>query len=183
FDANVFRLGYLLEMNYLFTVKKYDQAYVSIPLIVAGLQKYGNRIVKHNQITLRYLMAYVCFMLRHYSQALDHLQVILQEKETAVAQDVQVAARMMQLITHFELGDWRLLDSLSKSVRRYLKTDKEAEAQKAVISFIISYINKPAHDQAGWEKLLAKLTGQQAGAGLFDYKTWVEDKCNKKREP
>jgi hypothetical protein len=189
FEANVFRLGYLLEMNYLFTVKKYQQAYACIPDITTGLQKYGDRVVKHNRITLHYLMAYVCFMLNRYSEVLDHLNYILQEKETAVAQDVQVAARMMQLITHFELGDERLLDSLAKSVRRYMKADKEAEVQKAVISFILSSVQRVEITDTDWQKLVGRLnalsgdTKQSAGAGLFDYSSWVEGKYNKKREP
>jgi hypothetical protein len=102
---------------------------------------------------------------------------------------VQVAARMMQLITHFELGDERLLDSLAKSVRRYMKADKEAEVQKAVISFILSSVQKVEITDTDWQKLAGRLnalsgdTKQSAGAGLFDYSSWVEGKYNKKREP
>lgn len=183
FNANVFRLGYLLEMNYLFSIRNFNGAYRKIPAIVAGLETYAGKIVKHNRITLQYLMAYVCFVLKKYTEALDHLQFILQEKETAVAENVQLAARMLQLLCHFELGDTLLLESLIKSVRRYLKNDAGAAMQRLVISFVQSAARRQQTETKQWldlEKKLKKMAAEKssvAAMNLFNYLDWVSAHC------
>ncbi|HLP19931.1 MAG TPA: hypothetical protein VK174_06500 [Chitinophagales bacterium] len=182
FEANVFRLGYVLELNYMIGSGNYADAYKAIPDIIAGFNKFGDRIVKHNRITLQYLMAYACFMLKRYDEALGHLQHILQEKETAVAENIQLAARMLQLLCHYEKGDYLLLDSLIKSVRRYLKADKSADIQRAVISFIQPAIRGVIPVTAKWMLLQNKLQklsaggATAAGMSMFNYREWVERK-------
>ncbi len=180
FAANVFRLGYLLEMNYMLTTENFAGAYAKIPAITAGLALYADKIVKHNRITLQYLMAYVCFMLKKYDEALDHLQFILQQKETAVAGNVQLAARMLQLLSHFEKGDALLLESLIKSLRRYLKADISADMQRTVISFIQAASRKQTVIPKQWSDLnkkLVKLAADKSSAAsmnLFNYLLWVK---------
>ena len=181
FDANVFRLGYLLEMNYMLTIRNFIGAYKRIPAIKAGIEKFGGRIVKHNLITLQYLMGYVCFVLKKYDEALDHLQFILQQKETAVAENLQLAARMLQLLCHFEKGDALLLDSLIKSLRRYLKSDASADMQRLVISFVQGAARKGIVEQEQWNKLnekLKKLAADKdsaAAMNLFNYLDWAQN--------
>lgn len=178
-EANVFRLGYLLEMNYMITTGNFKQAYKQVPLLQQGLSQYAEKIVKHNRLTLQYLSAYTCFALAKYDEALDHLWPILQEKETAVAEDIQVAARMMQLLAHFEKGDNMLLDSLIKGVRRLLKNDETSSVQRQVLSFVNSSLRKPEITAAYGElqKKLEKLAANPAAAGsfnLFNYPVWVK---------
>jgi tetratricopeptide (TPR) repeat protein len=181
FDANVFRLGYLLEMNYTIATGNFAMAYPKLGTIWQGLKTFGDKIVKHNRITLCYLMAYTCFALGRYDEAIDYLQPILQEKESAVAENIQLAARMMQLLCHFEKGDRILLDSLIKSVRRLLKrTDGTEEIQRAVLSFMFSSLRKQAIEQKAWvslDKKLGKLAAHKNPAGslnLFNYVVWAK---------
>ena len=180
FDANVFRLGHLLEMNYLVSTGKFQQGYGQIKDVEAGLHKHGERVVKHNRFTLQYLMAYVSFALNKFDEALMHLRPILQEKESAVAEDVQMAARMMQLLCHFEVGDKMLLDSLIKSIRRMQAKNTAHDMQRAVISFIHSSISRTKLEQAKWDELSKKITQlsrtKQAAESLnlFNYLVWVE---------
>lgn len=180
FDANVFRLGYLLELNYLISTGKFEHAYIKIKPIQQGLTLHGNKVVKHNRFTLQYLMAYVCFALAKYDEALDNLWPILQEKESSVAQDIQLAAKMMQLLCHFEKGDKLLLESLIKSLRRVLPAAKDTTSmQRSVISFISSSLRKQNVDSQEWEKLqveiekLSKSDSVKATLNLFNYKVWI----------
>lgn len=179
FEANVFRLGYLLEMNHYISLGRFAAAYQNLQPIIAGLKKFGERIVKHNRITLQYLMAYTCFILGKYDEALDHLRVILQEKETAVAENVQHAARMLQLLCHFEKREFLLVEGLVKSLRRYVKRDAATEIPHVVISFIQAAARKPGLDKKQWTKLqlkveqLAKDKASAASMNLFNYVAWI----------
>jgi hypothetical protein len=185
FDANVFRLGYLLEMNYMITTGRFSEAYKNLKAISEGLSKFGDRIVKHNRITLQYLKAYVCFALGQYEESLDYLRPILQEKETSVAENVQMAARMLQLLCHFEMHDYILLDSLIKSVRRLLGKNPAAEMQMTVISFIANAIKATSIETTKWQdvrKKINELATNRTTAGslnLFNYIAWVSAHVSK----
>lgn len=178
-EANVFRLGHLLEMNYYIGNGRFGDAHAKIGEIQRGLDRLADKVVKHNRITLHYLMAYVCFALAKYEEALGHLWPILQEKETAVATEVQQAARMLQLLCHFEQGDWMLLDSLVKALRRLLAKDETANLPRAVLSFVAASLNKQP-DHLPWpdlQKKLQKLAAAPTAANsmnLFNYLVWVD---------
>jgi hypothetical protein len=180
FEANVFRLGYLLELNYRIAKGDFAEAYKTIKLITIGIKHHADKVVKHNRITLQYLMAYVCFALNNYNEALDHLWPILQEKETAVAEEVQLAARMMQLLCHFEKGETILLDSLIKSVRRtLLKKDETYDIQRAVLTFINTSLRNNTVTDKQWEDLakkVDKIANSKTSVGslnLFNYVVWI----------
>jgi hypothetical protein len=104
---------------------------------------------------------------------------ILQEKEASVATEVQLAARMMQLLCHFEQGDLMLLDSLIKALRRLLPKDDAADLQRAVLSFVSATLNKQ-HGNQPWpdlQKKLQKLSTAPAATNslnLFNYQVWVD---------
>jgi hypothetical protein len=186
FEANVFRLGYLLEMNYYITLGRFGDAYRTITLITGGLKKFRERIVKHNRITLHYLMAYTCFILSKYDEAVDHLRFILQEKETAVAENVQHAARMLQMLSHFEKGEMLLLEGMIKSLRRYLKRDAATDMQHTVISFIQTAMRALQTDKKQWmalENKMEKLAAGKSSAAsmnLFNYLAWVRARASGK---
>lgn len=180
FEANVFRLGYLLELNYRIAKGDFVEAYKAVPIITAGIKSHADKVVKHNRITLQYLMAYVCFALGNYYQALDHLWPILQEKESAVAEQVQLAARMMQLLCHFEKGETILLDSLIKSIRRtLLKKDETYDIQRAVLTFMNTSLRNNAVTNKQWDELakkvdkIAQLKASAGSLNLFNYLVWI----------
>lgn len=180
FEVNVFRLGYLLEINYMISRGEFAHAYLKIEDIMQGLEKYKGKIVKHNRITLQYLVAYVCFAIGKYKETLKYLQPILQERESAVAEDLQLAARMTQLLSYFEMGDTLILDSLIRSVRRSFPDKKKGhELQRLVLSFINSTIQGQTANKKKWIKLkdnLEKVLAEGKGAdalNLFNYQVWV----------
>lgn len=130
----------------------------------------------------------MCFALGKYDEALDNIWPILQEKETAVAEDIQLAARMMQLLCHFEKGDRMLLESLIKALRRLLRRkDDSAEIPKTIVSFInVSLRTQYLHPQqwADLEKKLEKLAQNKSVAGslnLFNYLVWAKVHTQQKK--
>lgn len=178
FEANVFRLGYLLELNRHISEGNFAEAYKASNAIAKGMETYADKIVKHNRITLQYLMAYTCFALSKYTEALDWLWPILQEKEMDVAQEVQLAARMLQVLCHFEIGDALLVPPLVKALRRLLKKDESSDMPRLVLSLVNTGSNKTISAKE-WHKLataIDTLASNKKSAGslnLFNYKVWA----------
>jgi hypothetical protein len=102
--------------------------------------------------------------------------------------DLQSLARILNLITHYELGNTMLLDSLLRSTYRYLnKANRLSEFERKMMSFIRE-AGKP-HSKREMQKILEtlkqdfeELSGQPSYGvfDLFDIIAWLESKISGK---
>ncbi len=63
----------------------------------------------------------ICIGCDDYDAALDYLNHWLAQRRTVGREDLQSLARILQLIIHFELGNFLLLDSQLRTATRFLK--------------------------------------------------------------
>ncbi len=180
-EANVFRLGMLLELNYLLGQGKFEQAAALSPVLLQGLEQHGDRIVKVNRITLLYLMAYAVFAKGKPSLALDYLIKLQSEKAGAAALQLQRAAKLLQMICHFECEDLSLVESLVLSARREDR-DKTAPAiLRQTWSFLLTAVRKEVKWEA-YVKSLQRLADEEGSAellNLFQLQIWANARLNK----
>ncbi len=153
-DPMLFCMSYTLEMDYLISIANFKQAHLKVAEIRNGFQQYGEKIPKRNRIILHTMMAYVCFAVAKFDEALENVMPVIQEKENAVAEDMQLVARMIQLLGHFEKGDKILTDSLIKSLQRTLR-DKDASGDvlRTVLSFIHTSLRLNKIEKKKWVEL------------------------------
>ena len=146
-EANVFRQSYLLELNYYVSSDNYSEAMEIINPVKQGLKKYGEKIAKPNIVTFRYLLAYILFCNGDYKNCLDETLWILKSKEAEKITDIYRDTRMLQLLCHFELGDYLLVESLITSIQRSFIAEKiKFETYKELLRYIkqsVQKINKP----------------------------------------
>ena len=115
----------------------FDLRIQSIPEVQNGIKRFEQKIVIHTRFTLLYLLAYGCFIVGNYDNALDLLQPILQEKETKVVEDIQFGARMLQMLCFFEKNEMLLVLSFIQSLRKTMLQKKlNLPVHKLVIKHI-----------------------------------------------
>lgn len=101
-------------------------------------------IDRHRVMVLKYKMACLYFGSGDFDTCIDYLQPII-NSNTDLRYDLQCYARLLHLLAHFELGNFELMESLSRSVYRFMAkmenlTRIEEEILKLVRrSFINSY--------------------------------------------
>ena len=136
--------------------------------------------------TFYYSYFYICFGAGRYDQALAFLNQWLSLPHTVERQDLQSAARILNLIVHYELGNHVLLESLLRSTYRFLKKrDKLHEVEKKVMLFIRKAAEAPSRRELAeaYEALreeFADLTQQPLTKTFFtkafDIMAWLESK-------
>ncbi|MBK7038425.1 MAG: hypothetical protein IPI31_16990 [Bacteroidetes bacterium] len=142
-EANVFRLSYLLELNYFVSQELFKEALLCVEQVKKGLKKHGEKIPKPNIITLRYLSAYVMFCNGKFEDCISELLRLFKIKESEMIPDLYRDSRIMQLLCHFELGDYFLVESQIISLQRYLSAQKmKYQTYGAIIRFIKQYAQK-----------------------------------------
>lgn len=141
-ESNVFRQKYLLLLNWCLSQHDYQKAVELIPQIDTGLKQFEKTIEKHHRITFYYLCAYISFINKDYQEALKWNSNIIYDSKEDVVKEIFYFSRILNLIIHYELENYRLLDSLLLSTPKYLKARREVYlTEKALFSFLRKLIN------------------------------------------
>jgi hypothetical protein len=141
--ARIFRQRYMLELNWYLSTENIEAGMKQVPLIEKGLAQHGKKILKPHRITLQYLLAYLLFLDGQYVRAQEWITNLLQEKEDAV-QEIFQFNRILNLLVHFELGNWEHLSYLLLSTRRYFKQRRALyRTESALFRFLQKAINSP----------------------------------------
>lgn len=179
-EANVFRLGFSLEMNYYVSTQQFSIAVRNKDAIEEGIRVHGKKMPKASQLTLRYLITYSLFCCGDFDACLDMLNALLHQKDAEMIPDIYRDARMMQLLVHFALGNYQLLESMLVSLQRLLNADRsKLQTHKVVLRYIKQYIqkiNKP--DKTLLEQTLKQLMEndkEKAAFNNIDYVYWAEN--------
>lgn len=95
--------------------------------------------------TFYYIYFYITFGAGEYSRALDFLNQWLSLPNTVERQDLQSMSRILNLMVHYELGNFDLLESLIRSTYRFLKKRNELDdMERKTINLIRKLVEAPS---------------------------------------
>jgi tetratricopeptide (TPR) repeat protein len=152
--------------------------------MIEGLESYGDRLPKEQVILFSYHIAYVFFGAGLYKDSLKWVNTILNDNEQNLRQDIYSYTRIFNLILHYELGNYDLLEYLMKSTTRQIKKNSKTElVELSILKFLKKVIR--LGDKArvkGFETFQAELDetlaleNQSAILEYFNIKAWVQSK-------
>jgi tetratricopeptide (TPR) repeat protein len=152
--------------------------------MIEGLESYGDRLPKEQVILFSYHIAYVFFGAGLYKDSLKWVNTILNDNEQNLRQDIYSYTRIFNLILHYELGNYDLLEYLMKSTTRQIKKNSKTElVELSILKFLKKVIR--LGDKAkikGFETFQEELEetlqqeNQSAILEYFNVKAWVQSK-------
>lgn len=133
-----------------------------VPAIESKLEEYSMFIDPHRVMVFNYKIASLYFGNNDFDKCIDYLQKIINEN-VGLRYDVQCYARLMHLLTHYELGNFELIEYLSKSVYRYMA---RMENLSPLEIEILKFLRRSSHIsqfnlKAELEKFLKKIKGYE----------------------
>jgi hypothetical protein len=147
-------------------------------------------INKSSEISFYYTFAYACFGAGELKRALYWLNKILNDPDTGVRDDIRVAARLLNLIVHYELGNENLLEYNVRSTYRFLYNRNSLfRMETIVINFIrleMPKINSRREELQAFARLkkeiekLARDPNQKRSLEYFDFISWLESRISGK---
>jgi len=103
----------------------FDKALSStIPTILEGLEQYNGKINKEEEMLFHYNISITNTYKGDYKNALKYINLVLNDNELSLRQDVYTFARLINLIIHYELGNFDLMDYTIKSTNRFVKKNQ-----------------------------------------------------------
>lgn len=182
-ESRVFRQRYLLLINWSLSQKDFARALKWIPEMEEGLEQFGKKIERHHRITFYYLLAYLLFLNGRYDQALRWNNLLLNDAKEEVVKEIFYFARTLNLLIHYELENYALLESLLLSTPKYLKARRAIYAtEKALFRFLgklLNAINKKEKQQlyANFTSKVNDLFQRPSEQRVFNYldlRLWME---------
>ena len=186
-QVRVFRATDMAELIIYDKLGEYQKALDIINNIKDKLELYKGKLNKEYLISFYLKFAFTYFGAGDYNKALFWLNKILNDNEQTLRQDLYSYARLFNLIVHFELKNYELIDYLVKSTQRFLsKRKRDYLLEKTFISYIRK-INKYSNS----EKLsdvfiefrqemerLFKEPENRIMLNYFDYLSWLDSKID-----
>ncbi len=164
------------------------QAFDENAAFIAGIETFvtDNRY----KMPASYLMSFwfqlanVFFMQKDYERSLNWLNEILNTSYKNVRLDLQIHARMMNLMIHLDQQNLFVLRYFVDSTRRFLKKQRAvAPHEKMLLKFFSDMAQAPVMEyKARFKKLHTELFPQNKeplvaeGLDYIDYRLWVENK-------
>lgn len=116
---------------------EFQKSWEWLPELIELLNKNPYNWDQHRIIVFYYKIACLYFGGGDFDRAIDFLNLIINQKSYDIRTDIQSYARILNLISHYELGNQRLLQYQVKSVYRFLgKKEELQKVQQSIFAFL-----------------------------------------------
>ncbi|MFT5248098.1 MAG: tetratricopeptide (TPR) repeat protein, partial [Gammaproteobacteria bacterium] len=181
----VFKSTYLAEMRIYEKKGEYEKAISNIDIVVNGLDINEGRMNKEQELLFLNTISTVYFGAGRYKESLQWLNRVLNDNEPNLRQDLYSYARLFNLVVHFELGNYDLLEYIIKSTTRYLsKRERDHDLEVVILNYMKRLVrgtqNSDLHEifVEFKEELSAQLSRQNDEIILdhFNFIIWIDSK-------
>src|SRR6266540_1768928 len=177
---------YTEKINKHFLEGTFTEGLRLVPCIEKKLEEYSLNLDRHRVLIFYYKIACLYFGSDDNEKAIEYLNKIINWK-VDLRTDLQCYARLLHLIAHYELGNFDLLEYLTKSVYRFMsKMESLSAVEEEMFNFLRRSFRVNAHAlKHEFEKLLEKLKRYENNPletrafSYLDVISWLESKINK----
>lgn len=176
---------YTARINLCFLEGTFQRGIKLVPFLEEMLKKYGIYLDNHRVLIFYYKIGCLYFGSGNNAKCIDYLNRIINQR-SGLRNDLQCYAKLLHLIAHYELGNFELLEYLTKSVYRYMaKMENLSGVEEAIFGFLRSSLSKgvqPAREEfAGLLSELRLMQDDPLETRAFVYLdviSWLESKIS-----
>ena len=174
----------IARFNQHFMKGSFEEGLKMVPFIEEKLEEYHSFLDRHRILVFYYKIASLFFGSGNYSKAIDYVQNIINWK-VDLRNDLQCYARLLHLLSHYELGNYDILDSLTRSVYRFMsKMENLTTVEEQMFLFLRNTFLSPRKLKPEFEKLLTRIKGLEKNRyetrsfAYLDIISWLESKVS-----
>jgi len=187
FRIHTFIYIHAAKINWHLMTGGFTEGLALIPHIEANLAEYSAYVDRHRILVFNYKIAMMYFGSGDYERSIDYLQRIIND-HVSLRIDLQCYARLLHLMAHYELGNDSIIESLIKSVYRFMaKMQNLTVVEEEIFKFIRNSFKvspellKPSmREFLNKIKHLEKNRFETRAFAYLDVISWVESKVYQK---
>ena len=158
-----------------------------VPELEKNLDEYSLFVDAHRILVFNYKIASLYFGNGDFEKAIDYLNAII-NSGSDLRYDLQCYSRLLHLMCHYELGNYEIIESLSKSVYRFMAKMKNLTVVEEEVFRFLKYTFhvSPLELKPELEKFLHKIKHLEKNRfetrsfAYLDIISWVESKVYNK---
>lgn len=186
--VQIFAKSYDQELILLQSQGLFEDCVALIPEIEKQHNSLRGKVSKEMEVLLTYSKSYTYFGIGDYKKALFYLNEVLNDNVSNLRQDIYSFSRLVNLIIHYELGNYEFLEYEVRSTNRYLS---KHEREYKIEHVCIQYIRKLAkeHIEANRIEILELMQNEinellkdhheRVILEYFNIAAWIKSKLNK----
>ena len=175
------------KINQHFMLGTFSEGLKLVKGIEEKLQEYSLYIDNHRLLVFNYKIANLYFGAGNYDVSIDYLQKII-NGNVEMRNDLQCYARLLHLMAHYELGNFDIIESLIKSVYRFMaKMQNLTVVEEAMFKFLRNSFHVSRQKlKPELEKFLEGIKGlennrfETRSFAYLDIISWIESKVYEK---
>ncbi|MFL5811909.1 MAG: hypothetical protein ACJ749_20465 [Flavisolibacter sp.] len=175
----------IAKINRHFMHGSFNKGLELVPEINEGLKEYALYLDRHRVLVFYYKIASLYFGSGDYENTITYLNKIINWK-VDLRNDLQCYARLLNLIAHYELGNFDLLEYLVKSVYRFMaKMENLGYVEEEIFKFLQrAFKLSAAALKPEFQKLLERLKQYEHNQfatrafAYLDIISWLESKIS-----
>lgn len=189
-QLSLFTLPYNAELLLCLKTGQYNKAIEKvIPKILNGFETFEGKLSIEDEIVFNYNISRAYFGNDDFKGALKHINLVLNNNENMLRQDIFSFAQLVNLIIHYELGNYDLLEYTIKSVKRFVtKKETNHQFETVFLKGIRKLIKAKSPDDviSIIENFRAELDVvfedpyEKVALQYFDFTAWLDTKLLKK---
>lgn len=118
---------------------EFNKALETVSIMEDGLKTFKHQINKEQKVLFYYNIAYVYFGVGEYKLALKWINKVVNDNEGKLRQDIYSYGEILNLIIHYELENYDLVEYLSKTIKRQMsKVKANSRIESELIKYIVS---------------------------------------------
>lgn len=176
------------EINLHFLKGSFQDGIATIATIEQEMDSMRSKIDAHHIMVFYYKFACLHFGADDYESCIHYLDKIVNNRELGMREDLLCYARILRLISHYELGKDEQIESLIRSTFKFLlKMDDMHRVQAEIIVFLRSLNTIYPHELKGaFKNLYEKLSQledhpfEKRSFLYLDILSWLESKITNK---
>lgn len=136
-ETLAFQYYYTAQLNSFFMSGRFEEGLEIIPKLEEQIKKFEYRVDSHRILVFYYKIACMYFGAGNYTECINYLNRIINYPDPRLREDIHCFARILSLITHFELGNQQLVEYQVRSTYRFIsKMNDMNSVQEEVLKFL-----------------------------------------------
>ena len=182
-ETKVHRQYYQNKFAICIATGNFKEGLVALKEHLREIEKFDKNMFERSSFYYNYF--YIHFGNGNFEDALDFLNQWLQLPKSVERQDLQRVARILNLITHLELGNFLLIESLLRSAHRFMdKSGSPDQLERKIMTYIrnISRSNDGRQKKSMTQNLHAFFEQEKDNKlknnllEYFDFAAWLQSK-------
>jgi tetratricopeptide (TPR) repeat protein len=186
-QTRIFRASYMAELDIFDKLGEYEEGVKTVEEIEDKLISLESKFNKEHLIAFYLKFSVIYFGIGDFNKSLLWINKILNDNEKLLRQDLYAYARLINLVVHYELSNFDLIEYLIKSTQRFLnKKNRDFELEKVIIQYIrkLSKVSSAEKQEEIYRAFRSKIEelfedpNNRILLKYFDFLSWVDSKID-----